>query len=539
MHPAKTEPSNDKQTEVNMKMVKSLLLGTAAALAAVTAGQAADLPVKAKPVEYVKICSLYGAGFYYVPGTDFCLKLGGFLREEWNANAGGSFTTITSGANGLFTRNTDTLASRSRGVLTIDVRQETEYGTLRGYLSGGFQYTSNDSPSLSLPGVQVPAGGGAATAAAAPNLNGNVVVIRAFTQIAGFTVGKTSSFFDFFSTPKYTFQTNILWQEYGGVGVNTWAYTQQFGAGVSASIAIQDNTNFAHPVKDLNVAAGTAAGTGGAFLIFPIIGTGPTTGPWDNAGNLVPDIEANVRIDQTWGSAQLAGGLHDDRARNYTIGTGGPATVGSAHPADKWGYALSAGFDVNLPTAKGDTFAVQSQYCVGYSESCYQNSGTRDSDLAFGLTNGGGNRLGLGWVDDAYLANTAATGATSLQLPTVWNIVGAVQHYWVPNIRTSLYGAYAQYTANSSAVNTLVCAPGGLANGCADWATWQVGSRTIWNPVKSLDVGVEVLYTDLSKSAFNGAAVTFTPAGAAAQTYTIGSTHVVSGIARVQYNFVP
>ncbi len=53
-----------------MKMVKSLLLGSAAGLVAVTAGQAADLPVKAKPVEYVKVCSLYGAGFYYMPGTD-------------------------------------------------------------------------------------------------------------------------------------------------------------------------------------------------------------------------------------------------------------------------------------------------------------------------------------------------------------------------------------------------------------------------------------------------------------------------------------
>ena len=45
-----------------MKMVKSLLLGSAAGLVAVSGAQAADLPVKAKPVEYVKICSLYGAG---------------------------------------------------------------------------------------------------------------------------------------------------------------------------------------------------------------------------------------------------------------------------------------------------------------------------------------------------------------------------------------------------------------------------------------------------------------------------------------------
>ncbi|MFX8354893.1 porin, partial [Acinetobacter baumannii] len=62
-----------------MKLVKSLLLGSAAGLIAVGGAQAADLPVKAKAVEYVKICSLYGAGFYYIPGTDTCIKLGGYL----------------------------------------------------------------------------------------------------------------------------------------------------------------------------------------------------------------------------------------------------------------------------------------------------------------------------------------------------------------------------------------------------------------------------------------------------------------------------
>ena len=76
-----------------MKMVKSLLLGSAAGLVAVTAGQAADLPVKAKPVEYVKVCSLYGAGFYYMPGTDMCIKIGGWVRVEatWG-NDNGSMT---------------------------------------------------------------------------------------------------------------------------------------------------------------------------------------------------------------------------------------------------------------------------------------------------------------------------------------------------------------------------------------------------------------------------------------------------------------
>jgi hypothetical protein len=66
--------------EVEMKMVKSLLLGTAAGFVAVAGAQAADMPVKAKPVQYVKICSLYGDAFYYIPGTDTCLKLGGYVR---------------------------------------------------------------------------------------------------------------------------------------------------------------------------------------------------------------------------------------------------------------------------------------------------------------------------------------------------------------------------------------------------------------------------------------------------------------------------
>src|SRR6195256_7101601 len=77
--------------EVEMKTFKTLLLGTAAGLVAVAGAQAADMPVKAAPVQYVKICSLYGDGFYYIPGTDTCLKLGGYLRvqAEYNAGNGG------------------------------------------------------------------------------------------------------------------------------------------------------------------------------------------------------------------------------------------------------------------------------------------------------------------------------------------------------------------------------------------------------------------------------------------------------------------
>ncbi|MBX3539335.1 MAG: porin, partial [Chelatococcus sp.] len=59
-----------------MKLVKSLLLGSAAGFAAVAGAQAADLPMtKAAPVDYVRVCSVHGAGFFYIPGSDTCIKL--------------------------------------------------------------------------------------------------------------------------------------------------------------------------------------------------------------------------------------------------------------------------------------------------------------------------------------------------------------------------------------------------------------------------------------------------------------------------------
>jgi Porin subfamily len=63
---------------------RRLLLGGFAVLIVTVGAQAAELPVKAKPVEYVRICSLYGAGFYYLPGTQTCLKVGGFVRAKSN-----------------------------------------------------------------------------------------------------------------------------------------------------------------------------------------------------------------------------------------------------------------------------------------------------------------------------------------------------------------------------------------------------------------------------------------------------------------------
>ncbi len=88
-----------------MKMVKSLSSVPLQALIAVAGAQAADLPVKAKAVEYVKVCSLYGVGYYYIPGTDTCIKIGGYVRYEAYHNDYGRRLTLTAISAGRFTRN--------------------------------------------------------------------------------------------------------------------------------------------------------------------------------------------------------------------------------------------------------------------------------------------------------------------------------------------------------------------------------------------------------------------------------------------------
>ncbi len=202
-----------------MKMVKSLLLGTAAGFVAIAGAQAADLPVKAKPVQYVKICSLYGAGFYYIPGTDTCLKIGGWARLYTLYGANSNSTNAALGAGPAAypnNRTTSNFSWKQRGYITADARTQTEYGTVRSYLDVGF---SGDSPGSLM--------------AFSSN--------RAFIQFAGFTFGLSQSFYDFYSQPAVSFFGGRVTpnSDTGDAGQTVWAYTAQFGNGLSASLSAE------------------------------------------------------------------------------------------------------------------------------------------------------------------------------------------------------------------------------------------------------------------------------------------------------------
>jgi porin-like protein len=498
-HWADTEPSQETMFwRFKMKMVKSLLLGSAAGLVAVAGAQAADLPVKAKPVQYVKICSLYGVGFYYIPGTDMCLKIGGWVRAEYAYGDNGNMTWGQYNAN-LNNRATSNSTWRARGYITADARNQTEYGTVRGYLAVGLS-TSN-------------VGFDSATNTFSAN--------RAFIQWAGFTFGLAQSFYDFYSVPATSYWGSFPASDTGDPGWMVIGYTAQFGNGFSATIAGEMRRN----TQIINEGVGGSAGgsiTPGAY--------GGTSGG-AYGGFQMPDVVANLRVDQAWGSAQIMGALHQVNALYYsTTGTNNFAGLnssrGAGHPDDKLGFAVGAGIKLNAPMiGQGDFLQAQVNYTQGAARYVFQTPNTN-----WGKDNG--TQSGWGVVSDAVYGGSilsAANPATDLELTTAWGVNAAYEHFWNPRWRTSLYGGYAAISYNDTA-NAMLCSGNSLTvitNGCDfNWNTWWVGSRTQWNVTKDFYMGVDVLYSKLQTANLGNSLTLGATAINAGGTQTVQATDV-------------
>ncbi|MEO9459281.1 MAG: porin [Lentilitoribacter sp.] len=95
--------------------IKSLLIGSAAAIVAASSAQAADAIVAAdpEPVEYVQVCDTYGDGYFYIPGTETCLKFSGYVQFQ---------TTIDDDA--------DDAEHGVEARLQIDAKNDSEIGTI-------------------------------------------------------------------------------------------------------------------------------------------------------------------------------------------------------------------------------------------------------------------------------------------------------------------------------------------------------------------------------------------------------------------------
>ena len=147
--------------------LKTLLLGSAAAMIAVSGARAADAVVAdPEPVEYVRVCDMYGNGYFYIPGTETCLKINGRVRVEYEYEDNDTTGTSTG----------DFFGS---GRLGFDVRNETDFGTLRSF----FRIASGSVTTRGNGGID-----------AAQDSQRSIALDEAYISLAGFTFGVQESF---------------------------------------------------------------------------------------------------------------------------------------------------------------------------------------------------------------------------------------------------------------------------------------------------------------------------------------------------------
>ncbi|MEP9380043.1 porin [Aquabacter sp. CN5-332] len=268
--------------------------------------------MKAASVAYVKQCTAMGEGFYYVPGTDTCLRIGGYLQAQSYYN---TYTNYPAA-------NDKTYSIGLFGMI-MDARTNTEYGVLRSYMDLRFLWRTADQWSDG------------------PN-QAQLDPWNIYIQFAGFTFGYAQSFFDFYAN------ANVLGQDPATIGDDTRtpliAYTWEFANGWAATVAAEDaNTR-----------------NGGVNPSDPDM---PDAIDNYQAGSTVPDFVANFGQTGDWGQFQLSGALH--RVGAVTPTTAGAPFIGSSQ-TDSWGYAVQAGLMFNLPfIAKGDSLYLQSAYVDG------------------------------------------------------------------------------------------------------------------------------------------------------------------------------
>jgi hypothetical protein len=467
-----------------MKMVKSLLLGSVAGLAALTGAQAADLPVKAKPVEYVKICSLYGAGFYYIPGTDTCIRIGGHIRAEvsFNGSRGTGVQQWSVGdGNGSSTntRDRDIFFTRNRVFLNMDTRTQTSFGTLRTFSVVRAEVNNNSGLAANT---------------------GIVAIDTGIIQWGGFTIGRAgTSYFDNPWAYAYKWSGNgWLGNPDTAGGRFVAAYTHQFGNGISGTLSVEDN-------KERKRGNYNGANSLSAWGLAP--------GTDTRGGNTIPEIVAQLRVDQAWGGFHISGNIINNHVAYGCGASSATCTeITGPTPSDKIGGGVNAAIKFNTPTGVNDSLYIGGTYSVGATTDVFANIGLGSSFGLYGSSNTRYQSIVGGYVFDSVYSTTARNGAglavgpTGQQLTTAYGGSIAFEHGWNAEWRTSVFGG-AQIVDYNATANAILCSQQGVGGSAGtlsnagstcnmDYRVVGAGTRTYWTPVRDLTIGVELNWTN-------------------------------------------
>lgn len=415
-------------------------LATVALLTSASLASAADLPSKkAQPagVNYVKVCDAYGSGFFYIPGTDTCLKIGGMVRSDTVYVPGQHLYKITSGAKAIATDKSavNTTGWDLRARIDLDARTQTEFGTLQTFISARVSRNSGTLAEVAQP-----------TSATQSATTTTPIIEAAYIRFAGFTAGAARDNFQFMPVAVWGAQH---WASFI-IAPKQLAYTHTFGGGFSATVAIQD-------------AADTA--------VAPVDAVGST---YYNKAE-APQINGRLQLDQSWGTIAAMGA--------YRRAAGIDAT-GAAYDKTKDVWAAGAGLKVNLPMlGSGDALWITGSYADGMTE----------YTTAYGSNKVANFRRELG----GYVINQPSVIYYSTGIETVksWNVGALLTHWWAPQWRSNVFGSYGAIMAPETAKAKVWDGKGGFG----DAKMWSVGQNFSWVPSSNFEIGLETIYARMNQ----------------------------------------
>ncbi|WP_413993173.1 porin [Labrys okinawensis] len=382
--------------------IRSIILGACAGLLTVGAAAAADLPMtKGEAVEYVKVCSAFGPGFFYIPGSDTCLQISGQIRADYWYQSNPDPASNK--------RNINQTQFRTNARIRFDARTQTDYGLLRSFFE--LQAESNA-------GTAPPFGTG---------VHDTFTVRQAYLQFGGLTAGFAWSPYAFYD-PKY--QAEFFAPYFGEQGRrNLISYTAQFDKAF-ATLSIEDNRDHR---------AGTTFGNSGTLNGVAINTEG---------GAQVPDIVGVIGYDDNktgWGRVQVMGALHQNRSALAAYGT-------------DWGYSVGAAGNINFPILSGAYIAAEGSYSEGAVKYLgvggSQPSGS--SLLSFGGTDAYASTVAPFDLDRAkgWAIQAEAGLKFTDQLQAV--LFGGYLRYDAPNIATSATADFHYYVVGGQLNYTVV-----------------------------------------------------------------------------------
>ncbi|MQT13246.1 porin [Segnochrobactrum spirostomi] len=461
--------------------IKGVLLGMAGMVAA-TGAYAADLPAAPaapEPVDYVRVCDAFGTGFFYIPGTETCMKISGYVQAEYDVGiTNGSAGSLTgsgwggSSASGNWSdRDSNTYRFRTRANIRFDTRTNTEFGLLRTYTEMNW-YNDDNSFSSDLD--------------------------KAYIQFGGLTFGRAQSFFDFYTGVGYN---SIFEPAHSDTTANLAAYTFAFGNGLSATASVEDTT-----ARRTSIGYVTGASYDPSTGVLDLTNAQAMTNGY--GGSRIPDVVANFRVDQAWGSAQVMAAGHQVWTSTALEENGAGTATGVVDPSttsSKYGFAVGAGVTVNMPfLAAGDNFSLQGAYAQG----AVKYTAPQATIQWVSYTNGDPTSYVTGGVPDGFI--DPATG--QLKLTQSWSVAAGLQHFFTPQVYAAIDGSY---------FGSKVDLPGSSNSQVNNWnLTGTVG----YTPVAGLELGAALEY--INSSADNNDL-----------TGIVKSDNQLIGLVRVQRNF--